>query len=37
MIFVGERINGGFKDIQRAIKERDKSIIQRWAKIQQNR
>ncbi|MEA1963894.1 MAG: dihydropteroate synthase [Candidatus Aerophobetes bacterium] len=34
MIFVGERINGGFKDIQRAIKEKDASIIQRWAKIQ---
>jgi len=34
MIFIGERINGGFKDIQRAIKEKDKSIIQRWAKIQ---
>ncbi len=34
MIFVGERINGGFKDIQTAIKERDKSIIQRWAKVQ---
>jgi len=34
MIFIGERINGGFKDIQRAIKERDKSIIQHWAKIQ---
>ncbi len=34
MIFVGERINGSFKDIQRAIKEKDKSIIQRWAKIQ---
>ena len=34
MIFIGERINGGFKDIQRAIKKRDKSIIQRWAKIQ---
>ena len=34
MIFVGERINGGFKDIQKAIKQKDKSIIQRWAKIQ---
>jgi len=34
MIFVGERINGGFKDIQRAIKQKDKSVIQRWAKIQ---
>jgi len=34
MIFVGERVNGGFKDIQRAIKEKDKSIIQHWARIQ---
>jgi len=34
MIFVGERINGGFKDIQRAIKEKDKKIIQHWAKVQ---
>lgn len=34
MIFIGERINGGFKDIQRAIKDKDKSPIQHWAKIQ---
>lgn len=34
MIFVGERINGSFKDIQRAIKEKNKSIIQHWAKVQ---
>jgi len=34
MIFVGERINGGFKDIQRAVKEKDKSIIQHWARVQ---
>ncbi len=34
MILVGERINGGFKDIQRAIREKDKSIIQHWAKVQ---
>jgi len=34
MIFIGERINGGFKDIQRAVKEKNESIIQRWAKIQ---
>lgn len=34
MIFVGERINGGFKDIQRAIKQKNKSAIQRWAKVQ---
>ncbi|MBC7190359.1 dihydropteroate synthase [Candidatus Aerophobetes bacterium] len=34
MIFIGERINGGFKDIKRAIKEKDKSVIQHWAKVQ---
>lgn len=34
MIFVGERINGGFKDIKVAIQNKDKSIIQRWAKVQ---
>ena len=34
MIFIGERINGGFKDIQRAIKEKDKSVLQNWAKVQ---
>lgn len=34
MIFVGERINAGFDDIQRDTKEKDISIIQRWAKIQ---
>ncbi len=34
MLFIGERINGGFKDIQQAIKEKDKSIIQQWAKMQ---
>lgn len=34
MIFVGERINGGFKDIQTAIKQKDKSPIQHWARIQ---
>jgi len=34
MIFVGERINGGFKDIQSAIKDKNKQVIQRWAKIQ---
>lgn len=31
MIFIGERINAGFKDIVRAIKERDESIIKKWA------
>ncbi|GAH92930.1 unnamed protein product, partial [marine sediment metagenome] len=31
MIFIGERINGGFKDIVKAIKEKDKDIIKKWA------
>lgn len=34
MILIGERINGGFKDIARAIKDKDKGPIQRWAKRQ---
>ncbi len=34
MILIGERINGGFKDIARAIKEKDKGPVQRWAKMQ---
>ena len=36
MIFIGERINGGFKDIVKAIKEKDKDIIKKWA-IRQTR
>ena len=34
MIIIGERINGGFKDIVQAIKEKDKSIIEKWARKQ---
>jgi len=34
MILIGERINGGFKDIQRAVGEKDKTILKKWAKRQ---
>lgn len=34
MIFIGERINGGFKDIKRAITEKDGDIIKQWARRQ---
>lgn len=34
MILIGERINAGFKDIARAIRERDPKPIQYWAKKQ---
>jgi len=34
MILIGERINAGFKDIKRAIQEKDKEPIERWAKLQ---
>lgn len=34
MILIGERINGGFKDIAKAIKEKDKEPVQLWAKKQ---
>jgi len=34
MIFIGERINGGFKDIGEAVKEKDKAVLQKWAQIQ---
>jgi 5-methyltetrahydrofolate corrinoid/iron sulfur protein methyltransferase len=34
MIIIGERINGGFKDIVQAVKEKDRSIIQKWARKQ---
>jgi len=34
MIIIGERINGGFKDIVQAVKEKDKSIIEKWARKQ---
>ncbi len=34
MILIGERINAGFKDIGRAIRERAKGPIQEWARRQ---
>jgi 5-methyltetrahydrofolate corrinoid/iron sulfur protein methyltransferase len=34
MIFVGERINAGFKDVKRAIQEKDADVIKDWAKRQ---
>jgi len=34
MIFIGERVNAGFKDIKNAILEKDGSAIQEWAKKQ---
>ncbi len=34
MILIGERINGSFKDVGAAIKERNKEPIQDWAKKQ---
>ena len=34
MIFIGERINAGFKDIKRAIGEKDGDIIKEWAQKQ---
>lgn len=34
MILIGERINGSFKDIGAAIKEKNKAPIQEWAKRQ---
>ena len=34
MIFIGERVNAGFKDIKNAIQEKDGSAIQEWAKKQ---
>ncbi|HOL17075.1 MAG TPA: methyltetrahydrofolate cobalamin methyltransferase [Bacillota bacterium] len=35
MIIIGERINGMFKDIARAIKEKDAKVIQEWARKQE--
>ena len=35
MIIIGERINGMFKDVARAIKERDPKTIQEWARKQE--
>ncbi len=34
MILIGERINGGFQDISKAIKEKNPEPIQKWAKTQ---
>ena len=34
MIFIGERINAGFKDIKEAIVNRDGDVIKEWAKKQ---
>ncbi|HHX86872.1 MAG TPA: methyltetrahydrofolate cobalamin methyltransferase [Firmicutes bacterium] len=35
MIIIGERINGMFKDIARAIKDQDPAVIEYWARKQQ--
>jgi len=34
MIFIGERVNAGFKDIKKAIQDKEGSAIQEWAKKQ---
>ena len=34
MIFIGERINAGFKDIKKAIEEKDGGVIRAWARKQ---
>ncbi|MFC1499018.1 dihydropteroate synthase [Verrucomicrobiota bacterium] len=34
MIFIGERINTGFKDIKKAVEDKDPTAIQEWAKKQ---
>jgi 5-methyltetrahydrofolate corrinoid/iron sulfur protein methyltransferase len=34
MIFIGERINAGFKDVNKAIKEKDGDVIKEWANKQ---
>lgn len=34
MIFIGERINAGFKDIREAIVHKDASVLVEWAKKQ---
>lgn len=31
MIFIGERINAGFKDVKRAIAEKDADVLKSWA------
>jgi cobalamin-dependent methionine synthase I len=35
VIIIGERINGMFKDIAKAIRERDSAVIQEWARKQE--
>ena len=35
MLIIGERINGMFKDVAKAIKERDATVIQDWARKQE--
>ena len=35
MIIIGERINGMFRDIAQAIKERNPKVVQEWAKKQE--
>ena len=34
MIFIGERINAGFKDVKEAIINKDADVIKEWAKKQ---
>ena len=34
MILIGERINAGFKDIANAIRTKDPTAVEKWAKIQ---
>ena len=34
MIFVGERINTGFKDVKQAVLDKDPKPIQEWARKQ---
>ena len=34
MILIGERINAGFKDIGAAIREKDPTAVEKWAKLQ---
>lgn len=34
MIFIGERVNAGFKDVKRAIQEKDGDVIKEWAEKQ---
>ena len=36
MIFIGERINAGFKDVKEAIINKDKDVIKEWARKQKD-